>query len=150
MTDYRDDDALMDALRRSAQANDPPPNHVLEAARAALDTRRLDEELAALLVDSAAQVAEAVRGEDDVRLLAFGTSRVSVELHLEYLRTGISLRGLVSGGSGEVTIEQRGGSRTLPIDAEGWFAATDVPRGATRMRLRTADAAPVSTSWVLL
>jgi hypothetical protein len=52
-----DDDRLMERLRAIAELVDPPPEFVLDAARAALLTRRLDSELAELTGDSAAGAA---------------------------------------------------------------------------------------------
>jgi hypothetical protein len=145
-----DDDELMGVLRQTADELDPPPDLVVTSARAALSTRLLDDELAALLMDSAVD-AELVRSDDtDVRLLSFGTSAVSVELHLEPVADRLSLRGLVSGASGTILIEQPGVAHTLLIDPEGWFTTPNLHRGATRLRLNAPDGHPITTTWVVL
>jgi hypothetical protein len=143
------DDELMARLRRIAAAAEPTPKYVTESGHAALSTRRLDEELAALLVDSALQ-PEIVRGSDDgVRLLVFESGQVSVELQVEDAGIVLSVRGLVTGASGEVVVESAGVRRPTPIDPEGWFSMSGLPHGATRMHLR-AGGGPVITDWVLI
>jgi hypothetical protein len=143
------DDELMAALRRIAAEVDPVPEPVTESARAALATRRLDEELAALLTDSALQ-ADLVRGDEDVRLLSFESGRISVELQVEPAGGRVSVKGLATGAAGEVVVESAGTRRSTTIDPEGWFSLADLPRGTTRMHLRATDGTPVATSWVLL
>lgn len=139
------DDQLIERLRGLAEQVDAPPAWTAEAARAALATRRLDGELAALVLDSATDETALARGdEDEVRLVSFEASDVSIELQLH---RG-SLRGLVTGASGEVTVERGTGTVTAPIGADGWFTVDRVPPGRLRLRLR-ADAGPnVTTSWI--
>jgi len=143
---------LIERLRRIAEIVDDPPPSSDQAARAALASRRLDGELAELMMDSDLSQAALVRGpdgtDDGVRLLSFETSSVSVELQIEQQQGRLSLRGLVTGASGEAVVETAAESRTVPIDAEGWFVAGDLPRGAVRVRLRALDGTTVTTSWV--
>ncbi|MDX3192853.1 hypothetical protein PV458_30970 [Streptomyces sp. MN03-5084-2B] len=145
------DDELMDALRAAAAQADPVPGLVLRQARAALTTRDLDAELAELAFDSDLAEAGAVRAAgEDVRLLSFEAGRVSVELQVEYADGRVSLRGLVTGATGEAVIEVAGERHPRPIDAEGWFTATGLPRGATRLKVTTADGTAVTTGWASL
>jgi hypothetical protein len=149
MTD--DHDILMERLRTIAAAVDGPPPSVAEAARAALSTRRLDEELAELVLDSAAGTPVAARdGDDDIRLLSFETATVSIEVQLTEVAGSVSLRGLVSGATGEVVVETAGERRSAPIDADGWFTVDRLPSGLVRLRLRATDGTAVTTSWVFL
>lgn len=145
-----DDDELLAGLRRAAAAADPVPDLVTRAAEAALSTRRLDEELAELVHDSELVAPGQVRADDDVRLLSFETTGVSVELQVEYAAGRVSLRGLVSGASGEALVEVAGERRAVPIDDEGWFVATGLPRGATRVRVTADDGRDITTGWALL
>lgn len=148
MTD--EDDEVMAGLRRAAGAREPVPELVVEAGRAALSTRRLDEELATLLTDSAAAAPELVRaGESEVRLLLFESAQLSAELQVEHLAGGMSVRGLVTGATGEAIVETASERRAVPIGADGWFVATDLPRGAVRVRLVADDGTAVVTSWTL-
>jgi hypothetical protein len=142
------DDELMAGLRRIAAELDPVPERVADGARAALSTRRLDEELAVLLIDSAVR-ADLVRGVDEARLLSFGSARVTVELQVEPAGAEFAVRGLVTGTAGSIVVESRDGRQVVTVDDEGWFGA-EVPPGVMRIRLRDTDGRAVATSWVLL
>jgi hypothetical protein len=145
------DDELMELLRASAADVDPVPPEVLASASAAFATRRLDEELAELIADSALTGAGAVRaGAEDVRLLSFESGRVTVELQLDYAASPPVLRGLITGGSATVTVERPGDARSVPVDESGWFTVTDPPRGATRLRFHAVDGQEIVTSWTHL
>lgn len=145
-----DDDDLINRLRRIAADFDPPPDAVVDNARAGFSMRRIDDEIATLLMDSAVE-SELVRGTaQDVRLLSFQTAEILVELQAKPAGDQVSLRGLVTGASGHVTVETANRRWTAAIDAEGWFTVTDLPGGATRLRLRTPDGRSVTTSWTLL
>ena len=144
------DDELMESLRRIAGLADPVPAPVAESARTALSTRRPDEELAALLTDSA-HVPELVRGAgDEVRLLYFESGPVSVELQVESAGSRISVEGLVAGAGGEIIVESAATRRSTVTDSEGWFSFPDLPHGVMRIHLRASDGRPVTTSWVRL
>ncbi|MGX7826202.1 hypothetical protein ACTG9Q_14025 [Actinokineospora sp. 24-640] len=144
-----DDDRLVDLLRGTAARIDPPPPAVAEAARAALSTRRVDEELAALIADSDLVGAGVVRdGGDEPRLLVFETAGVSLELQVEHVGARVVLRGLVTGARGPVVVETPGGRHTAQLDAEGWFTVPGLAAGGLRVRLRGDDGTPVTTSWV--
>lgn len=151
MTDYDPDnpldpaeEELMARLRNAAAELDPVPDHVLAAARAALSTRRLDEELAALVADSALADAGVRAADAEVRLLSFETADVSLELQVEYRGGEVAVRGLVTGAAGDAVVEVAGERHTALVD-EGWFAVTGLPRGATRVRVGS-----IVTSWVQL
>lgn len=144
-----DDDELMSDLRRISSQVDPVPEIVIDNACAALSTRRIDEELADLLLDSAAE-SDQIRGDQEhVRLLSFQLAGFSLEIQVEYTDERVSLRGLVDGLPGEVDLELGGEHRRLTVDADGGFTA-QLPRGAARFRLRAHDGRLVTTRWVLL
>lgn len=143
------DEELLARLRNAANELDPVPEHVLAAAQAAITTRRLDEELAELLADSALVGSGGVRAADaEVRLLSFEAADVSLELQVEYRGEAVSVRGLVTGATGEAVVEVAGTRHAVPID-DGWFAVTGLPRGATRVSVAGLGG-PVVTSWVRL
>ena len=144
-----DDDELMADLRRMCSELDPVPEVVVDNARDALLTRRFDEELAELLLDSAAETGQ-VRGDQDrVRLLSFQVADLLLEVRVEYLDDRVLLHGLVEGTTGEVDVDLGTEHRMSPIDSYGGFS-TEVPRGAVRFRLRGSDGAVVTTRWVLM
>jgi hypothetical protein len=144
-----EDDELLEELRAAAEQADPVPDLVLRQARAALATRDLDAELAELGFDSDLAEAGSVRG-GDVRLLSFDSARVSVELQAEYDEDRVTLRGLVTGATGDAVIEAAGERHVRPIAPDGWFTATGLPRGATRVRVTAADGTTVTTGWTSL
>ncbi|WP_410635331.1 hypothetical protein [Amycolatopsis sp. cmx-4-83] len=145
------DDELMEVLRAAATQADPVPDLVLRQARAALSTRDLDAELAELAFDSDLVEAGAVRADgEDVRLLSFESARVTVELQVEYGSGRVSLRGLITGATGDAVIEVAGETHTRPIGPEGWFTAAGLPRGATRVSVTAADGTTVTTGWASL
>jgi hypothetical protein len=146
-----EDDQLLDALREAATRVDPVPDLVLRNARAALTTRDLDAELAELTLDSELAAAGTVRADgDDVRLLSFTAAQVSVELQVEYADGRVSLRGLVTGATGDAVVEVAGERHARPIDGDGWFTAAGLPRGATRVVVTAADGTTVTTGWASL
>jgi hypothetical protein len=147
------DEAMIDRLRTLAAQVDPPPDIVLESARAAVLMRRIDAELAELVLDSAVDAGPVlVRGSEDdsVRMLSFETATLSVEVQVTHTDASRSVLGVVSGASGTVEVETVQGRRTVEIDALGRFSASDVPPGTVRLHLVADDGTPVTTSWVSL
>lgn len=145
-----DDDELVDRLRTIAVRVDSPPDFVTDLARAALSTRRIDDVLAELVHDSMTDTLALARGDDEqLRLLSFEHGAVSIELQVHTVGNAVSVRGLVSGATGEVVVQTATSSRSAPIDEEGWFTANSLPTGLLRLRLCTGDTT-VTTSWITL
>jgi hypothetical protein len=149
--DLGDDDALLARLGGIAATVDPVPELVTRAGYAALSTRRLDEELAELLMDSELVEAGRLRAAGDrTRVLSFATETVSLELQVEGDGEQKALRGFVSGVAGEVridvVIENATQSQDVSVDDEGWFVLTPIPSGALRVRLTTGTGAAI-TPW---
>lgn len=139
-------DALEADLRRIAALADPPPARVLHAAIAAFATRRVDQELAELVLDSDLVPVEELRSGDDVRLVAFECSSVSIELQLQYGRH-LSLRGVVTGATGDAVLELPGERHTTALDDDGWFALDGLPAGPARLQVTAEDGTAVVTAW---
>lgn len=152
----RDDQQLLERLRRMARATDPIPAHVVELARAAFDWRTLDAELAALVLDSAEpELAGAggvlVRSADEARLLSFEASDVTIELEVEEAGEERRLRGqLLPPQPAELLVQHAGGDIHATADADGRFAVEGVPTGPVRLRVALAGRAPVETQWASL
>lgn len=143
------DDELMQRLRRIADDIDAPPELVAESARAAFSMRRLDEELAELLHDSDLATPQVVRGARGPRTLSFETVAVSLELQIEQADGAVTVSGVVSGASGDVTVETTTAApRTARIDDNGWFRIADVPAGPLRVHVTTTDGGAVTTRWI--
>ena len=147
---YESDEALLAALRRMVEALDPVPAHLAQGATALIGLRRLDEELAELIRDSAEERGRllAVRGEGDVRLISFETGPVTVELQVTE-RGG--LRDLVAQVSGTAVaraeVETPTGRSPVAVD-DSLFTVDGVPAGLLRLRLFTATGRDLVTSWV--
>lgn len=150
-----DDEALLDRLRTVAAEADPPPELTVLAARAAFLTRRLDEELAELVLDSAEHHTSVRSASGDVRVLSFEAGDLTVEVQVQDTATGRELRGLIDGfgddfSGGTVAIETAERTRDIDVDSDGWFALEALAPGPARLRITRAGAAPVVTSWVVL
>ena len=147
------DDILIGQLRRIGDQADPPPPTVLEAARAAFLMRRIDAELAELVLDSdvdAGPVAVRAGQMDAVRMLSFESGTVSVEVQVTDVEGTRSLLGLVSGASGPVEMETMAGRSSVQPDSLGRFSIPAVPPGTVRLHLTADDGTAVTTSWVSL
>ena len=145
-----DELALLSRLRGLFDTVDPVPEAAVPAAQALFGLRRLDEELAELVRDSAEEQGRmlAVRGQGDVRLISFETGPVAVELQVT--ERG-DVRDLVAQIAGtfvaDAQVETPSGRRPAPVK-DSLFALDGVPAGLLRLRLRTGTGAELVTSWV--
>ena len=147
---WENDEAVLVRLGAVLDELDPMPAEVLSEGRALFGLRRLDEELAELVRDSAEDRSRllAVRGEGDVRLISFETGPVTVELQ-------VTERGAVRDLVAQVTgtalvgaeVETSAGRRDIPIE-DSLFTVEDVPAGFLRLRLHTVAGRHLVTSWV--
>jgi len=147
------DDLLVARLARLAQRVDPPPDIVLESAQAAFLMRRIDAELAELVLDSSVDAGPVLvrgAGAETVRMLSFETGTVSIEVQVTHADGVRSLLGLVSGARGPVDVETAGGRSSAVLDDLGRFSVTDVPAGTVRLHVTADDGTAVTTSWVSL
>ena len=160
------DDELVAVLRRLAAEADPVPEIVGAAARAAINTRDLDRQLAVLIADSAAEGPgpdagatfefEEVRaggtGGESLRLLTFAAGGVQVDLEVNDHGDRLDLIGQFTGASTEeCELEYAdGGRHPLEVDNLGRFLASGIGRGAVRARFRSAAGAPMTTAWVTI
>jgi hypothetical protein len=161
------DDELLGVLRRLAAEVDPVPEIVGAAARAAINTRDLDRQLAVLIADSAAaqglepdadpafefeEVRAGGSGGESLRLLTFAVGDVQVDLEVNDHGDRLDLIGQFTGASTqECELEYAdGGRHPLEVDDLGRFLASGVGRGAVRARFRSASGAPMTTAWVTI
>jgi hypothetical protein len=153
-----DDDALLARLRHVAGRMEPVPLTAQIAARAAIEWRTLDAELAALVHDSAldAELLLAVRGvAAGPRALTFEVPDLTIEIEAEVTDESgrLSLAGqLVPPQAAEVTIRHGEQMIAVRADERGRFAARGVAPGPLSLRCRL-DAAPgdsrlVETAWL--
>jgi hypothetical protein len=152
MNAIHDDEALLNRLRALCDEVEPMPDTVVQAARAAFGLRRLDAELAELMLDSADEPAGAVAvraaGLADIRMLSFCAGPLSVELQVTD-RDGA--RHLVAQVIGvelvAAALETDAGRRELDTD-DGVLIADQVPPGRVRFHLQTSHGPNYLTSWI--
>jgi hypothetical protein len=154
-----DDEPLIAELRHVIGQVDPIPEPVRIAARAAIEWRTLDAELAALVHDSARdEELLAVRGPaSGLRALTFEAPELTIELEAEATdETGsLCLVGqLVPPQAADVTIRHGGELTAVRADERGRFVARGVAPGplSLRCRLDAASGASrlVETAWLTI
>jgi hypothetical protein len=150
-----EDEGLLQELRAAARQFDPPPNSVLEAARASLTWRTIDAELAALEFDSAVDVAAtAVRSGEGPRLLTFAAPGLSIDVEVSPIGPRRRLVGqLVPAQPARIDVRHAGGVTTVQADQLGRFGADAISAGPVSLRCHLGDAPsspPVVTEWVPL
>lgn len=153
-----DDDALLDELRHVVAQLDPIPEAVRIAARAALEWRTLDAELAALVHDSAVdKPLLAVRGAAQPRALTFEAPDLTIEVEADAEAAGdagsLCLVGqLVPPQPAEIAVRHGEELTAVRADERGRFAAHGIAPGPVSLRCRL-DGAPgagrlVETGWL--
>jgi hypothetical protein len=142
-------DEILDRLRMIAGEFDAPPSIVAELARATFETRNLDAKLAVLTADSDFDVLELVRSVAvEPRMVSFETDSVTVELQLDRHDSELTVRGLVVGAVGEITVDTGDQRTPAQLDDRGWFLVEGVPTGALRLRVHGADGINITTEWI--
>jgi hypothetical protein len=152
MNAIHEDEVLLERLRAICEEVDPMPKLVIESARAAFSLRRLDAELAELVLDSAEEPAGAVAvraaGLADIRMLTFEAGPLTVELQVTERDGGRHLVAQVTGVElAAAVLETSAARRALETD-DGVLIAEHVPAGWVRFRLTTVAAAAYVTSWI--
>ena len=149
------DDDLLEDLRRVIAELDPIPDDALIAARAALDWRTIDAELAELIADSATdEAALLVRGSAHARLLAFEAPELTIEVEAEQSADGeLLLTGqLIPPQTAEVAVRHGDALVAIRADERGRFSAHGIAPGQVSLRCRL-DGGPgaarlVETEWM--
>lgn len=144
------DDVLLSRLRAVVERVDPVPDLVRTAARAAFGLRRIDDELAELVRDSADDGSDllAVRGEGDVRLISFETGPVTVELQVTDRNGNRDLVAQVTGAS-VVRAEVETPAQRYDTALQDSVATVEgVAAGLLRLHLLTREGRGLVTAWV--
>jgi hypothetical protein len=162
------DAELVAKLRHVAAQIDSVPEEVLAAARAAITTRNLDGELAALLGDSAGDddaesdptsvplAFEPVRSETAAdqgsRMLAFASRGVQLDLEVRSHGDHRDLIGQLTGASADGCVLELATGEEYPVgvDGLGRFLVEGVRRGPVRVRCRSIAGGYVITAWVTI
>ncbi len=150
-----ENEGLLQELRAAARHFDPPPDSVLEAARASLTWRTIDAELAALEFDSAVDLAAtAVRSSEGPRLLTFAAPGLNIEVEVSPIGPRRQLVGqLVPAQAARIDVRHAGGVTTVRADQLGRFGADAISAGPVSLRCHLGDAPsspPVVTEWIPL
>jgi hypothetical protein len=148
------DERLLDELRDLFERGDPPPAAVVEAAKRGYDLRTVDEELAALVMDTLLERPLAgVRGTAEPRSLRFEAPGVTIEV--EVTGSGAERRRvlgqLVPPRAARIEVSQPGRADTsVEADELGRFAIDGIHARPLRLRCHLAGRGPVATEWVLV
>jgi len=152
MSNWNDDEALIEELRAAVASSGAVSEQSRDAARAAFAWRDVDrelEELLSLAHDSSVAEDVLVRGPagTGTRALAFEGADVGLEVEL----TGSALVGQVlPGRSCRVVVRSAAGaSAAVDVDEDGFFTMIDVPQGTVRFEVALGDTG-YATEWVLL
>lgn len=147
-----DDDQLVARLREVIEVTDPPPQRLIEVAKASLAWRSVDAELAELVSDSSAEAAAAVRSAGEApRLLTFTAGDTVVVLEVTREAGAHRVMGqIVAAGTATVEVRHSDGVVAVTTDADGRFRAAPVPGGpiSVTCRFDDGDRPAVVTSWV--
>jgi hypothetical protein len=141
------EDELLERLRRAVAEADGPPQHVLDAARAARTWADVDGELLDLRADSLVD-ATATRNGGGARLLRFGTPDRTVELQVSGLGTVDVVGQVEPAGTDAVELTHAGGTAIATVDRLGRFTVSGIPAGPASLAWREADGHRVRTAWV--
>lgn len=144
--------ATLAELRRVLDMAEPLPPDSTTLARAALDWRTIDAELAELVHDSAVDEHELlVRGDDDrLRVLTFRTS--DIEIEVEY-SNGQLVGQVVPAEAATIELHREGvgAVASATTDEIGSFVIADVAAGPLSLLCRADDGRwSVRTSWTSL
>jgi hypothetical protein len=144
------EDDLLERLRTAARDADPPPHHVLDAARAAGARVGLEGELLELRFDSLVDAGAATRAGPGGRVLRFGAPDCTVEVELRGARAVDVVGQLAPAGPDEVELTHAGGRTRAPVDDLGRFTVEGVPAGPASLAWTAPDGGRVRTAWVAL
>ena len=149
------DDALLGDLRRLLGEIDPVPEHAQIAARAAIEWRTIDAELAALVSDSMVdEPLLAVRGVAEARMLTFEAAELTIELEAEPAGDDtLRIVGqLVPPQAAQIAIRHGDELIATHADERGRFVAGGVGSGPISLRCRldgeTGEGRLVETAWL--
>jgi hypothetical protein len=142
-----DDASLLDELRDAFEVDVDLPPGLVEAARAAFDWRRIDDELAELSAGMQVAGTRAGGGSEAIVFRSAGR-RVDVELHPQ--PGGLVLTGQFEPvASVRVRWESpRRASEAAPVDELGMFQLAGAPPGPLRLVFDLDDGTRLLTDWI--
>jgi hypothetical protein len=151
--DQPDDNEVEERLRKIIERLDPVPDRLLAAALDSYTWRTVDSELAELVLDSVSEDQGAlVRGREDVRLLSFEASGLTIDIQVSSGGQGRRIVGqLAPPGPATVQIRQGSGVTELDADELGRFRGP-LQDGPFSMKCSAGAerARPVVTDWIAI
>ena len=151
------DDELFDRLAATLRNAEPPPDAVVDMARAGFGLRRLDAELAELVADSALELTPAgVRGDLAApRMLTFEAGDAEIEVQVSAAADGTwqMIGQVVPPAPGTVGLEPADPALVaVETDADelGRFTLRTRGGGSWRLIYRRQGLTAVVSPWVLL
>jgi hypothetical protein len=154
-----DDEELLARLGATIGGAEEPPDDVGEFARLSFGLRRVDDELAELVTDSALEnTPVGVRaGGGAARLLTFEAEGGELELQVTPSGTGADPAGwemlgqVVPPGPAGIRVERAGGAGALEVDADdlGRFSVRGSGSGPWRLICRRPGRPPLVSQWIL-
>jgi hypothetical protein len=145
------DEGLLDELRELFDRS-PPPDRVVEAAKASYTWRTVDAELAELTSDSLVdQPAVLTRGPSDPRALTFEARDLTIEVEVIVSGRQRRLLGQLDPAQpARIEVSQAGTTITVEADAAGRFSVPGLEPRPARLCCRLPGRGFVCTVWVLL
>lgn len=143
------DDDLTIALSRALDMSDPVPESVTMFAKAAIEWRTLDTELAELVFDSAMDEVVGVRSESGTRQLTFRAPGVEIEVAILAEGRRRIVGQLVPPQEAAVELRFGAESHRTMSDSLGRFTFDGVPAGPISLRCTLAGDHTVQTDWLI-
>jgi hypothetical protein len=142
--------ALLSDMRELYRELDPMPADLVQRVQFALALEDLDVEVFRL--SGAERVPAAVRGAEETRTITFDSDSLTIMFSVSPSgRTTVRLDGwLAPPAAHAVEVRTIAGSIHVLADADGRFAAEDVPRGLAQLVVRPASGRTIVTPSVAL
>ena len=141
-------EAFYEELAGVVATRDTVPSRVVSAAKASYAWRTVDDELAALVYDSADETVGlvGVRG-GSARQLTFSSGAVTIELEVGAGAKGV-VGQLMPAQPASLELRHPDGSLYLAADELGRFDIDRVPDGPVSLRCEPVSGGRVATDWV--
>ncbi len=129
-------------------ARDAVPVSVVEAARASFAWRTVDDELAALVYDSADQLVLAgVRSAGSARQLTFERAGITIEVEVGGAGRPSIVGQIVPPQPGHMEVRHLDGSVHVEVDEMGRFDVSPAPKGLMCLRFTSETGRRLATDW---
>ena len=129
-------------------SRDAVPAEVVDAARASFAWRTVDDELAALVYDSADQLVLAgVRSRGAARQLTFERAGITIEVEVGGAGHPSLVGQIVPPQGGHLEVRHLDGSVHVDVDKMGRFDVSPAPKGLVCLRFTSETGRRLATDW---